>query len=607
MSMTDSQLRAVTAGTGPVMVLAGPGSGKTLVITERARYLIQEKKIRPEAILVVTFSRAAAAEMRGRFAKRMGKKTTGVTFGTFHAVFFQILKAAYHFDAGSILKEEERSDLILSLMRRVMDEEGQDKLLAAAVGAEIGLVKNQQIPLEHFYSAAVPEEAFRQSMQGYEKGLRSRGKLDFDDMLTLTERLLTEREDILAAWRAKFRYILVDEFQDISPLQYKITRLLAAPDNHLFVVGDDDQSIYRFRGASPAIMLGFPKDYPDAEICALEENFRCAGRIVQAAGEVISGSGKRYEKHIRCVKQEEGKVVYRRFPGPREEALAIVSEILRRKREGVPLREMAVLTRTNAGLRYLAGVLTESGIPMNLTGSVPDVYSHWTAADVFAYLRLAQGPFDRRDFLMIMNRPLRYMSRESAAGAESLADVAAFYREKPWMAERVEKLQEDLDRVRQMRPYAAVQYIRTVIGYERFLETYAAQHGLDARDLTDVLDEVQEGAEPFADAKAWAVHILQLRRELARKEPAAGGGDALNLATLHAAKGLEFDTVFLPDLNEGTLPHRKSLQAADLEEERRLLYVGMTRAKSRLHLYWLESRCGKALRTSRFLKALMEP
>ena len=277
MKKNPSQLRAIAHLSGPMMVLAGPGSGKTSVIVERTAYMTSEGKIPASSILVVTFSRAAAKEMKERFLKFTGQTSTAVTFGTFHGVFYGILKQAYGLGAGNILSEEEKYAILKEMTLEFGQELAQEGDFQEDVAKEISVVKGNRISLDHYYSSCCPDEVFRQIYNGYQKTLRQRRKLDFDDMLLCCYELFDQRKDILTAWQNKFQYIMVDEFQDINHLQYDIVRMLAKPRDNLFIVGDDDQSIYHFRGAKPEIMLNFTKNYPKAETVLLRfyiETFR---------------------------------------------------------------------------------------------------------------------------------------------------------------------------------------------------------------------------------------------------------------------------------------------------------------------------------------------
>ena len=604
MKLDQSQTKAIRHYKGPAMILAGPGSGKTTVITRRVEYMIRQYRINPARILVITFSRAAAAEMRQRFEALMGERRVPVTFGTFHAVYFHMLKAAYGYTATNIVKEEQRTQFIREYIHRLrLEYEDEGEFVQNLLG-EISLIKNMSLDLEHYYSANCPEEIFRRIFRAYQEFLYQNRLLDFDDMLVYTKELLEKRPDILQAWQRRFRYILIDEFQDINQIQYDIVRLLAAPENHLFIVGDDDQSIYRFRGARPEIMLNFEKDYPGAEKIVLDINYRSGTKIVQAAGRLISHNKTRFPKNIRPYQQDGIPVSVQEFATQREQNLAVIREIRKLHGEaGIPYDEIAVLFRTNAQPGMLIRQLFDYNIPFISKEHLPDLYDHWIAADIFAYLRLAMGERSRSLFLRVMNRPKRYLSRESLP-CEQVEFPAweDYYRTQRWMVQRLEKFRGDLDVIGRMRPFSAINYIRKGMAYEDFLREFAAERKIPAEDLFDVLEELQEDARGYETVEKWFLHVEEMKREweeqAAKKKEA---GPAVRLSTLHGSKGLEFEAVFILDVNETVVPYKKAVLEADLEEERRMFYVGMTRAKQRLYLFWSRRIHNKEMEASRFL------
>lgn len=606
MQVSNAQHQAITHGAGPAIVLAGPGSGKTLVITQRVRYLIEAYHVRPQEILVITFTKAAAQEMQSRFQALSRQR--GVTFGTFHAVFFHILKYAYHYSAANILTEEKK----YQILQRLLSESGlhfeDERETLSEIASEISVVKNEQIPLEHYYSKSCPEEVFRGFYRKYEEMHRREGLLDFDDMMTMTYELLTQRADILAAWQRHYRYILVDEFQDINLLQYAILRLLADPERNLFIVGDDDQSIYRFRGAKPEIMLNFPKDYPDAKQIVLDRNFRSVASVIRAAQLVIRENTKRFAKRAVHVRKGQGQIDIREFSGQEHESLYLIKKVQESLAGGIPPNEIAVLYRTNQGARPYAERLMEFNIPFEMRDALPNIYEHWIAKDLFAYLHLARERLDRTEFLQVMNRPKRYIARDAIdAKVISLETLRTYYEDKDWMLDRIDRLELDLRMLKDMAPYAAVNYIRYGMNYEEYLQEYAKARRMKPEELTDILDEIQDGCRPFKTVEAWYEHLTAYKeRLLEQRGKKERDPDAITLATLHSAKGLEFQEVFLVDVNEGTIPHRKASMEADLEEERRLFYVGMTRAKDRLHLFYVRERYGKRVEPSVFLEPLLE-
>ena len=608
MQISDSQSRAIAHGTGPALVLAGPGSGKTLVITRRIAYLIQEMGVSPEHLLVITFTRAAAKQMQERFFQLSGHTCTRVTFGTFHSIFFQMLKLAYRYTAENILRDEQKVQFLTELVRKAGLETEDEREFITDLAGEISLVKNEQIPLDHFYSRLCPEVIFRKLYLGYQEKLAKNGLLDFDDMLVYSYELLKERPDICAMWQKRFPYILVDEFQDINMLQYETLKLLGGERANLFVVGDDDQSIYRFRGAKPEIMQQFARDFPQAERILLETNFRSTPQVVSASLQVIEKNRVRFSKALKAANPDGAEVEIKTFTNPYAEAVYVVQWLMEHKKRGGSLSDTAILFRTNTGARPMAERLMEYDIPFIMRDTLPNLYDHWISRDVLAYIRLAMGNRERGLFLQVMNRPKRYLSRDALESSQvSFERLRCLYEDKAWMVERIDQLEEDLQLIRRMKPYGAVNYIRRGIGYDEYLEEYAQIRGIHAQDLLDVAAELQEGARDFSSFEEWFRHMEDYRRELEkRRDRQREEGEAVVLSTLHSAKGLEFPHVFIPDLNERILPHKKAVQDADMEEERRLLYVGMTRAKETLHLLSVREQYGKRLEVSRFIKELEE-
>ena len=425
-----SQQRAIAHLSGPMMVLAGPGSGKTSVIVERTAYMINEGGISPSNILVVTFSRAAAKEMKERFLSFTGQQYTPVTFGTFHGVFYGILKQAYGFTAANILSDEEKFGILRELTLNYGGDLAEEGDFPEEIAREISVVKGNKIALEHYYSSCCPDEVFRQIYQGYREACQSRRKLDFDDMILYCYELFVQRKDILEAWQKKFQYILVDEFQDINQLQYDIVRMLAKPQNNLFIVGDDDQSIYHFRGARPEIMLNFTRDYPDAETVTLDVNYRCSGQILSAAMHVIGENKKRFSKKLSTPNQVGKAVQIREFQNPREEYLAVVSELRERMENGERLEDTAILLRTNQEAEGLVGALMERQVPFNMKEKLPNLFQHWICRNLLAYMHFAAGEKNRKYFLEFMNRPNRYISRDalSLSSVVSFEELKEFYK-----------------------------------------------------------------------------------------------------------------------------------------------------------------------------------
>lgn len=600
--LSRAQKEAITHKDGPMMVLAGPGSGKTLVITKRVQYLIGHYKVRPEHILVITFTRAAASEMKERF-QRLAGKSLPVSFGTFHSVFFTILKHAYGYRAENILPESKKYDLIREIIydcHLEIDDEGD---FIRSVIQEISLVKGQMLSLDYYYSSSCGDDVFRQLYESYEKKLHANRWIDFDDILVYTYELLKERKDIRSAWQKKFPYILIDEFQDINKVQYEIVRMLSEPNHNLFIVGDDDQSIYKFRGARPELMLGFPKDYPEAKQVTLNLNFRSGKEIVELAEKIICHNEKRFPKAMESFQGELHPVEIRRFKDQREENRHIVYTIREEMGKKTPLSQIAVLTRTNQGPRQLIGALMAYNIPFCMRDAVPNLFDHWIAKNIIDYMRLAMGDRRRSTFLRVMNRPKRYISREYLTEPEvSFDDLLEKTKDKPWLYDYIEEMKEDIRILSRMSPKAAITYIRKSIGYNAYLSEYARFRRMQEEELTQILEELQDSAKGFDTYEEWFDYIREYTQELNRQSKKnQEEKNGIILSTMHSAKGLEFERVFLPDVNEDVIPYKKSIKEEDIEEERRMFYVAVTRAKKYLHVFSTEKLYNKESRESRFL------
>ena len=604
MQVDSAQKKAIEHDRGPMLVLAGPGSGKTLVITRRTQWLIEKAGVAPGNILVVTFTRAAAGEMRSRFDRLMGGRHLPVSFGTFHAVFFTILKYAYQYKVENILMENEKYDILRDIVHRIDVEMDDEKDFLMNIAGDISRVKGDMMSLEHFYSVNCSKDVFDEIYNEYNKKLKRMRRIDYDDMLLQTWQLFKERPDILLAWQKKYRYILIDEFQDINRIQYEIIRLLAKPENNLFVVGDDDQSIYRFRGAKPEILLGFTKDYPEAKLTILNKNYRSTGAIVNRAAQLINHNEQRYKKDFKAFREKGEEVLVKAFVKPADQYLKMIREIVGlHEKIGVPWEEISVIFRTNLQMAGLVEQLMVYNVPFVMKDSVPNIYEHWIAKDIFSYMNLAFGGNRREDYLRIINRPNRYISRAYLdEDPVNLSNLKDYYENKEWMLERIEQLEYDLYMLSSMGPYPAIQYIRHSIGYDAYLKEYAAYRGIKAEDLLEVLDDLMDKSHAHRTWEEWFQAISQYSETLKlRARQKFEESEGIRLLTMHGAKGLEYDVVYIPDANDGMTPHKKALTASELEEERRMFYVAMTRAKNDLRVYFTRERYGKQAEMSPFV------
>lgn len=608
MGFNEAQAQAIQHTDGPCLVLAGPGSGKTLTIVNRVKYLIEKQKVRPEEILVVTFTRFAAAEMKSRLCLVMGKRDLPVTVGTFHGIYYGILKWAYRMNQENILSETEKYQILRGVINKERMEIFDEEDFIQDIAAEIGKVKNNRIPLEEFVSEKCSADAFRNIYRNYEQHRKELKKIDFDDMLVLCCELFQSRPDVLAQWQKKFRYVLIDEFQDINRIQYDVIRMLAQPENNLFVVGDDDQAIYGFRGADSELMLGFGKDFPDAKQILLGMNYRSTANIVQNSLKLIENNVERYSKKLEANREGGSCLHIQEVKDPVEEAEYVLEEIQKCKENGIKEEEIAILFRVHTDARAVVEAMVERKIPFQMKEHLPNIYEHFIAKDIMAYFRLATGARHRQDFLQIMNRPKRYLGRDSVAGAKaSFEDMRKFYCDKDWMIDRIDQFEWDVKMLMKMAPYAAIQYIRKRIGYDDFLKEYAFTHQINRSDLNEVLAEIEEAAKAFSSVEEWFAHVEEYTETLKVKEkernrPRPG----VRLMTIHASKGLEFKQVFLIAANEGRIPYQKAKTDKEIEEERRLFYVAMTRAKDFLKICYVKIKNGKEVAPSRFVDELLK-
>ena len=606
MKFNKSQASAISHRDGAMLVLAGPGSGKTAVITQRTKTLITEYDVNPSNILVITFTKAAAMEMKERFLKLTGESVSKVTFGTFHAVFFTILKYAYNFKSSNIVTDEQKYRFMREILSNYNLEYNDENEIISNLFGEISTIKNGQIDLEHFYSAQCSAEIFRKIYKDYE-GCLSRSRLiDFDDMLTYTYELFSQRPDILGFWQNKYKYILVDEFQDINRIQYEIIRMMAQPENNLFIVGDDDQSVYGFRGAKPGIMMEFMKDYPQAKQILLDINYRSSAYIVNGALRVIGNNKIRFEKKIEAFQKADETVHVQEVKDPVQEAEYVLEKIKDYQEKGIAYTDIAVLYRTNVDARTMSELMMEYQIPFVMKEHLNNIYEHFIAQDISSYFHLSQGEYSRKYFLQIANRPNRFFSRDSMKGGTVTYDsLREYYRDKNWMTDRVDQLEWDMKMIKDKTPYAAIQYIRKHMGYDEFLKDYAAYRKISPEDLFAVLEEIWQNSKGYRTICDWFEHVERYGKILKEQNCKKNAAEGVNLMTMHAAKGLEFDTVFVIGADEGSSPYKKAVTDEEIEEERRLFYVAMTRAKRKLIISYVKEKNGKDMIPSRFVSELL--
>ena len=602
--LNPPQRAAVTADDGPLLIFAGAGSGKTRVLTHRIALLIQQGRAEPGEILAVTFTNKAAREMRGRVEQLLNLTAGGIWMGTFHAIAVRILRRDGSVDGIDrhfvIYDEADR----LSVVKRVMGEMRLDEKRYPPGGmvALISRAKDEVITVEDQAKAAGThhEELAAQIRVRYDAFLEQNRALDFDDLLMRTVWLFDRHPDVLEKYQQRFKYIMVDEYQDTNRAQYLMVRHLASKRRNLCVVGDDDQSIYGFRGADVRNILSFEHDYPDAQIVKLEQNYRSTQVILDAAYHVIKANPNRADKRLWTDRPGGPKVMVAQTYDEQEEAQAVAREALRLVAEGDHrLGDIAVLYRTNAQSRALEEVLLRRGVPYRLIGGLR-FYERREVKDVLAYLRLIANPQDTLSLSRVINVPRRKLGEKSLAQLGYWADAHGM---SAWdsltrldeMGELTSAAKNALadfrDLVNEIRAASQERRLVEVIdlvllrsSYERYVKEGSAEgeerwgNVLELRGLASEYDGLPpgEGLQAFLEDVA-------LMSDVDTLDDRAQG---MTLITLHMVKGLEFPIVFMLGMEEGLFPHSRSLDSpAGLEEERRLAYVGMTRAKDRLYLF----------------------
>lgn len=626
--MNEAQRLAVTHGEGPLLLLAGPGSGKTFTITQRILYLL-EQGVPPEQLLVITFTRDAAASMQQRF-RRLTTSNLPVNFGTFHSVFYHIVTESDQNGSNRLLNLSQKKKILLPILKEFSANAPEKNSLevlredAASILSAMSFYKNT-LQLEQAKEKAPGEwqAYFEQILERYERVRREQRALDFDDMVCECRKLLAENQVKRQYWQNRFTHILMDEFQDINPIQYETVKLLAKPPYNLFAVGDDDQAIYGFRGSQPECLKRFAEEFR-ARRLLLDINYRSCGEIIAASGRVIAENRNRFSKTIRSspgkasVDAREPAVILKGFETKESQYEYLIQRLKtlsEAKTEGGTddSSSHAVLFRTNALMQGVAVRLRRAGISYTMKERVQSIYDHFIIRDLMAYLTLAEGRWSREAFLRIMNRPSRYISRESLGGCSSLAELRKYYEtsgKHGTQTDALQLLERQLTYLKGLSPGLAVAYICKAMGYEQFLRESSKGHPENWSEWQELLDWVKADAGRFKSTEEWQAEQEAYTKALEQGAKTMGSlkkEGAVQLMTVHASKGLEFDRVFIPDCNERVFPHGRMPAQEVCEEERRIFYVAMTRAAKSLELLYLTGTDHASSRLpSRFLNPLLK-
>lgn len=657
----EAQKNAIMHLRGPCLVLAGPGSGKTYTITNRILYLL-EQGVPPERILVITFMKEAALSMQNRFQEMAasasqnparGPRFYPVNFGTFHSIFYHILRESRAFKSNELLKNSEKKNLIIPILKtyesRQEDRGGRDYAPsgrdyapgdtkqspntmnedAAQILSAIGYYKNtMQMSAAAAKAPARWQQDFEAVCREYEQAVKRTGRLDFDDMLYNCKQLLQDNEAVRAYWQNRFQYILIDEFQDINPVQYEAVKLLSASPYNIFAVGDDDQAIYGFRGSQPECLKRFQAEFGARQLL-LDMNYRSKPEIVQASLAVIEENRDRFLKQLRAAAapgNQDGTapVSVRGFPDREGQYGHLLQSIAAGLQTG---ESCAVLFRTNSYMQGFAARLKAAGIPYEMKERAASIYDHFIVKDIMAYLWLTGEKGAREHMLQVMNKPSRYISREAVGpGRADFQKMREYYdkaqlpeQQRREAKEKLSCLERQLASVRGRPLRLTVSFILKGIGYERYLKELSRREPEKWEEWQELLEWLKEDAASYKDVEEWAAFQAEYARSLEQEKDAVSknrggprkesqdGKRAVQLLTVHGAKGLEYDRVWIPDCNEKIFPHGTMPEESAVEEERRIFYVAMTRAKKNLELSYLTGTKERPRQPSRFLNPLYSP
>ncbi len=617
--LNDNQKQAVNHIDGPCMVLAGPGSGKTRVITYRIANMIINQNIKPTNILAISFTKASSLEMKNRaISITSDARMEKVTYGTFHSVFFRILRFYKNYKVEDLLDERTKRLTLKNILKSMNVENGEDDDVIGQIINEISYVKNELMDKRDFTSEILTSDEFTKVFNLYEEYKESVNKIDFDDMLVKTYQLLVENKQALERVRNVYKYILVDEFQDINKVQFECLKIMANPNNNIFIVGDEDQSIYGFRGARPDFLLQFEKYFENTNKILLDINYRSKKEIIEISNRLIEKNTNRFNKNIRCSQEGKGNVNYIIPDDSEEEAALIGKEIIEEvKKDYMEYTDFAIIYRTNIQSRALVDVFMDMRIPFVVKDTIATIYDHWAAKDILAYLKIALNPNSNKEWVRIINKPFRYISKDSINTVKDEPNFIDALVNKcnlhPKQIKTINDLDIDLSYVKSLHPKNAISYIRTTLDYDRYILEYCTNRKIKTNGLIEILNELESSATHFKTIEEYLTHIDKVKEEIIDNKNNKETHGVI-LTTMHSAKGLEFRNVYVIGVNEGTIPHEKSYDLDDeekknqqIEEERRLMYVALTRAEESVCISYPKNKYNRKVSKSRFIDDILGP
>lgn len=608
--LNSEQIKAAKHKDGPLLVLSGPGSGKTTVIINRIRCLTQIYGINPNKILSITFTKSAALEMKMRY-RSISDGNGAVHFSTFHSLFFRMLREFFGLNLDNVIKENEKCNFIRRAVKDICPECEDIEEMVNTFLLNISLIKNDLRIPEKFEPHDMNKNEFLAIYKVYEAYKERHNKIDFDDMMTGTYNLLKSEPEFLQKQRECYDYILIDEFQDINRVQYECIKMLSFPNNNVFAVGDDDQSIYGFRGASPSFMQNFVNEYKGCDKVYLDKNYRCTDQIIKISEKLIAKNKKRFVKSISGTGSNGQTAQLLINSSSSDEADEIADKICElHDTQGIPYGDMAVIYRNNLSSNAFAHRLILRGIPYYLKDNSYNVYDHWIAKDICAYVNLVFNPHDNDSFFRIVNKPGRMVRKQILLKADTLSgsafnNVMNAGELNGKARKNMEHLYSIIQIARRKTGFEQLMFIYSGSDYELYLENYSVYKKCSTAFLRQISSEVLSVGKELSDLSMFSDRLAEYSWKIANASVPKRTDDAVTLTTMHSAKGLEFGTVFIPSLVDMVVPSSSAKIRGETEEERRLLYVAMTRAKNRLFLStYTNSDMGGSVRLSPFLEEL---
>lgn len=602
MKLDKYQKEAVETVYKKVLVVAAPGSGKTTVIINRVAHLINVKKVSSNNIIVITFTKAAADNMRKRYMKTWKGNTP--FFGTFHGLCYKIL--IRFIGRIKIIDTKESYSVIKGVLERYIDDIGEEKINEAL--NNISLFKCSFQTMDDFESS-LDKEAFKSCYEEYERYKATKSLIDFDDMQIMVKTLLENNPQILKQYRTLFKYILVDEFQDCDDIQIYLLKLFLGEDNNIFAVGDEDQCIYSFRGSKPEYMVNFEKEFCGGEKYYLNYNYRSRRNIVDVSKRLIMNNVLRNNKNIAYFKEESGDISNLAPFNESSEGEIIIDKIINKHKEGSLYGDNAILYRTNMESRTIIDVCIRRKIPFLLLDKEYNFFNHFICKDILSYLKLSVDPYDKNSFIRIINKPFRYISKNTLDSLmkyefeESCFNIMkGLQNMAPFQLKVFDNLSKDINMLNKMSLKSAVDYILMDLGYMEYLREYTGKFKLNISELEDIVEEFKVSLGEYNTINMFLAHVMEVEEQV-KKNSRASSEDRVILSTIHGVKGMEFKNVYIINCVEDCIPHRRCVEDKEsIEEERRLFYVGITRAIEGLYLCSPKTLRGKTAKISSFIK-----